>query len=173
MLSILYDEYLKWGCPNCGCDAIKGSCVSGGGLTSGTCRHCGIHFEVRSDNPTMKCLYGAYPENPSDPNSEWVKEEAIRIDHPRKGISPWHWEPKDIRPEEGEYWSSRGVGYDLSGFVKTKAGNKIQEFPGSLKAADWLVEVGKSKSRHSASNHIIDCCVGKAKSCGGYVWKYK
>lgn len=40
MLSILYDEYLKWGCPNCGCDAIKGSCVSGGGLTSGTCRHC-------------------------------------------------------------------------------------------------------------------------------------
>ena len=67
MLSILYDEYLKWGCPNCGCDAIKGSCVSGGGLTSGTCRHCGIHFEVRSDNPTMKCLYGAYPENPSDP----------------------------------------------------------------------------------------------------------
>lgn len=36
MLSILYDEYLKWGCPNCGCDAIKGSCVSGGGLTSGT-----------------------------------------------------------------------------------------------------------------------------------------
>lgn len=34
MLSILYDEYLKWGC-----DAIKGSCVSGGGLTSGTCRH--------------------------------------------------------------------------------------------------------------------------------------
>ena len=54
-----------------------------------------------------------------------------------------------------------------------KAGNKIQEFPSSLKAADWLVEVGKSKSRHSASNHIIDCCVGKAKSCGGYVWKYK
>lgn len=47
MLSILYDEYLKWGCPNCGCDAIKGSCVSGGGLTSGTCKHCGIHFEVR------------------------------------------------------------------------------------------------------------------------------
>ena len=79
MLSILYDEYLKWGCPNCGCDAIKGSCVSGGGLTSGTCKHCGIHFEVRSNNPTAKCLYGAYPENPSDPNSEWVKEEAIKL----------------------------------------------------------------------------------------------
>lgn len=54
MLSILYDEYLKWGCPNCGCDAIKGSCVSGGGLTSGTCKHCGIHFEIRSNNPTAK-----------------------------------------------------------------------------------------------------------------------
>lgn len=108
MLSVLYSEYKLWGCPNCGCDSVISSGVSGGGLTSGTCKHCGIHFEVRSDNPTMKCLYGAYPENPSDPNSEWVKEEAIRIDHPRKGIPPWHWEPKDVRPEEGEYWSSRG-----------------------------------------------------------------
>lgn len=143
MLSILYDEYLKWGCPNCGCDAIKGSCVSGGGLTSGTCKHCGIHFEVRSNNPTAKCLYGAYPENPSDPNSEWVKEEAIRIDHPREGISPWHWKPKDIRPEEGEYWSSRGVGYDLSGFVKTKAAGErilamVREVLGTDDCESWL-----------------------------------
>lgn len=53
------------------------------------------------------------------------------------------------------------------------AGNKIQEFGGSLKAADWLVSHGKSKSQHSASNHIIDCCLGKQKKCGGYVWRYK
>ena len=36
-------------------------------------------------------------------------EYAHRIAHPRSGDSAWHWEPKDIRPEEGEYWSSRGV----------------------------------------------------------------
>lgn len=48
-------------------------------------------------------------------------EYARRIPHPRSGIPAWHWEPKDVRPDEGEYWSSRGVGYDLSGFVRTKA----------------------------------------------------
>lgn len=53
MLSILYDEYLKWGCPNCGCDAIKGSCVSGGGLTSGTCRHCGSW----GSNPPFSAIF--------------------------------------------------------------------------------------------------------------------
>lgn len=31
-------------------------------------------------------------------------EYAHRIAHPRSGVSAWHWEPKDIRPEEGEYW---------------------------------------------------------------------
>lgn len=48
-------------------------------------------------------------------------EYARRIPHPRSGIPAWHWEPKDVHPDEGEYWSSRGVGYDLSGFVRTKA----------------------------------------------------
>lgn len=47
MLSILYDEYLKWGCPNCGCDAIKGSCVSGGGLTSGTLGTVKVGVRIR------------------------------------------------------------------------------------------------------------------------------
>lgn len=32
----------------------------------------------------------------------------------------------DSRPEDGEYWNSRGVGYDLSGFVKSKlAGERL------------------------------------------------
>lgn len=47
MLSILYSDFEQFGCPNCGCDAARGSCVSGGGLSSATCRHCGLHFEVR------------------------------------------------------------------------------------------------------------------------------
>lgn len=88
MLSILYSDFEQFGCPNRGCDAARGSCVSGGGLSSATCRHCGLKFEVRG-YVSMICKYVIYPE-------------------------------------EGEYWSSRGVGYDLSGFVRTKkAGERI------------------------------------------------
>lgn len=54
-----------------------------------------------------------------------------------------------------------------------KAGNHVETFMNTFEAADWLVEIGKSKNRHSASNHIIDCCVGKCRSCGGYRWVYK
>ena len=52
-----------------------------------------------------------------------------------------------------------------------KAGNFIQTFVGSLEAAEWCVENGLSK--HSASNHIIDCCNGKLKSSMKYKWAYK
>lgn len=47
MLSVLYSEYKLWGCPNCGCDSVISSGVSGGGLTSGTCRHCKLKFEAK------------------------------------------------------------------------------------------------------------------------------
>lgn len=53
------------------------------------------------------------------------------------------------------------------------AGNYIQTFKGSLKAAQWLVDMGIGKSVHSFSNHIIDTCLGKQRKCGGYLWKYK
>lgn len=37
-----------------------------------------------------------------------------------------HYVAPDERPERGEYWVSRGVGYDLSGFVKSKqAGERL------------------------------------------------
>lgn len=54
-----------------------------------------------------------------------------------------------------------------------KAGNFIQTFVGSLEAAEWCVENGLSKSVHSASNHIIDCCNNKSKSSMNYKWIYK
>lgn len=143
MLSILYSDFEQFGCPNCGCDAARGSCVSGGGLSSATCRHCGLHFEVRGSTVYSTCKYAAYPEDPENPRSEYVMEQAIRIPHPRIGIPSWHWMPKDERPEEGEYWSSRGVGYDLSGFVRTKkAGERIldmvHEVLGTKKCKTYL-----------------------------------
>lgn len=126
MLSILYSEYEQFGCPNCGCDTARGGCASGGGLSTGTCRHCSLHFEVRAPQVSMICEYAGHPEDPENPRSEYVMEQAIRIPHPRAGIPSWHWMPKDERPKEGEYWNSRGVGCDLSGFVRTKkAGERI------------------------------------------------
>lgn len=100
MLSILYSDFEQFGCPNCGCDAARG------GLSSATCRHCGLHFEVRGSTVYSTCEYAAYPE-------------------------------------EGEYWSSRGVGYDLSGFVRTKkAGERIldmvHEVLGTKKCKTYL-----------------------------------
>lgn len=108
MLSVLYSEYKLWGCPNCGCDSVISS---GGGLTSGTCRHCKLKFEakIQWEQSNMAAIQ----------KSKWVMESAIKIEHPRKGIPAWNWEPVDERPEEGEYWNSRGP--DVSGFVKTKA----------------------------------------------------
>lgn len=79
MLSILYNEYKEWGCPNCGCDSAISGCFSGGGVTTGTCRHCKLTFEIRSDNGIGTVRYGSHPENPSDPKSEYVMEYARRI----------------------------------------------------------------------------------------------
>ena len=53
--------------------------------------------------------------------------EAIRCSqHPRTGTAKWKYVRPDLRPAEGEYWSPRGIGYDLSGFVKSKqAGERL------------------------------------------------
>lgn len=71
--------------------------------------------------------------------------------HPRSGVHAWHWEPKDVRPEEGEYWSSRG--YDLSGFVKTKAAGErilamVHEVLGTVRliqTIDLVNQLGSSE----------------------------
>lgn len=69
--------------------------------------------------------------------------EAELQKHPRKGI-PWHpYVFPDPRPEYGEYWSPRGIGYDLSGFVQSKkAGERllemVKEVLGKGKPDSWL-----------------------------------
>ena len=54
-----------------------------------------------------------------------------------------------------------------------EANNFVQTFFGSLEAAEWCVENGITKSKHSASNHIINCCNGKEIVYGNYKWIYK
>ena len=143
MLANTFEEYKKYGCPNCGCDSVQGD-----GLYSvisfGKCNHCGLHFEIRA-NKHIECHVksGVRPKEPWNPKSELVFESGILIKHPRTDIPKWHWEPKDVRPEHGEYWSPRGIGYDLSGFVKSKrAGERIHEIVkkvlGKEKPKSWL-----------------------------------
>lgn len=45
-----------------------------------------------------------------------------------------------------------------------KVGNQIAEFPSTMQA---------SKSTEVAQPSIVSCCIGRLKSAGGFVWKYK
>ena len=74
MLSILYSDFKQFGCPNCGCDSAKGSCASGGGLSSATCRHCGLHFELRAPQVSMICEYAG---NPYSSSKSWYSKLAL------------------------------------------------------------------------------------------------
>ena len=52
-----------------------------------------------------------------------------------------HYVAPDERPEEGEYWTSRGIGYDLSGFVKSKlSGERL------LRMVKLVLETDEPKS---------------------------
>lgn len=49
MIAISYSDYLKYGCPSCGCDSAAGGNVSGYGTSSGTCRECNTRFVILAD----------------------------------------------------------------------------------------------------------------------------
>lgn len=52
-----------------------------------------------------------------------------------------HYVAPDKRPEEGEYWNSRGIGYDLSGFVVSKlSGERL------LRMVKLVLETDEPKS---------------------------
>lgn len=131
MLSITNEEFDLFGCPNCGCDSAQGGNSSGCGRCRGTCRNCQLGFEIRSaeitDNNDVSRFGTVAYHNRKGENGRSIMETAFIIPHPRIGIPAWIWEPEDIRPGEGEYWSSRGASdWDVSGFVRTKqAGERI------------------------------------------------
>lgn len=126
MIAISWNDYLKFGCPNCGCDSAYSGHMSGGGTSTGTCRECKTTFCILADGVKVSAI--GFGTNETDSEGKTIFEHPQLQQHPRKGI-PWHpWVQPDIRPEEGEYWKSRGIGYDLSGFVKSKAaGERLRE----------------------------------------------
>ena len=134
IIAIRYEDFLKYGCPSCGCDVVLNRGPFGG---VGTCEECGQQ-QMFFDNETNESPIVFFKKGTGEPYSPKVQE------HPRKGI-PWHayaW--PDPRPDGGgEYWSPRGIGYDLSGFVKSKpAGERIltmvKEVLGKDQPASWL-----------------------------------
>ena len=131
-ISVSWSDFQKYGCVKCGCLFIHSN-MSGGGASPVTCGECNEHFVLLADGLT---------ESPISFGEEKYKPPLV--EHPRKGLWPQEFVRPDIRPKgiDGEFWSTRGVGYDLSGFVQSKeAGerivNMVREIVGQ-EAKTWL-----------------------------------
>lgn len=106
-------EYNEHGCIKCGCDYCFCGPIRMGNCAPVTCGECGENFIILADG-LKECPMGIGEDKPK------------LITHPRIGIPKHEYIRPDIKPHEGEYWGPRGVGYDLSGFVKSKqAGERI------------------------------------------------
>lgn len=135
MIAIHWSSYEKYGCPHCGCDSAGSGNVRCGGTQTGICRECGTEFIILSD--------GIYKSEIGIGTADGSFEYPEVQEHPRKGTAKHQYIKPDIRPEYGEYWSPRGIGYDLSGFVKSKqAGERlmetIKEVLGKENPGTWL-----------------------------------
>lgn len=123
MLAIRFDEFNEFGCPNCGCDYAVQDSAYRMDQPGCTCKSCNLHFQLLAAGAKPETKFSS---NRKDDKGEFIMECAIHIPHPRKGIAKWKWEAPDERPENGEYCVSRGVGYDLACFVRSrKAGLRI------------------------------------------------
>lgn len=141
MLAVNFREEEKYGCPNCGCDRWRRDTSYMGNQPAGTCRSCGLHYQIFADGITESSV--GFGTGRKDESGEDVMEYPKLISHPRRGIPKWKYETPDVRPEYGEYWSPRGLGYDLSGFVKSRqAGNRllqlVKEVLNNENPSSWL-----------------------------------
>ena len=119
IMAVSWSEFKESGCVKCGCEYCYTGSVSGGGCSPVTCGECGKGFVILADGLTKSRIgFGSSDDSPA-----FYPELQT---HPRRGIPSHEYVRPDVRPDVGEYWSPRGVGYDLSGFVKSKdAGERI------------------------------------------------
>jgi len=118
IIAVSASNFKQYGCVHCGCEYCYGTVISGGGSHPVKCGECDGFFVVLSDGVKESCIGFGSP--PIYPNLQ---------EHPRKGIPSHPYVRPDNPPENGgEWFSSRGVGYDLAGFVKCKAaGERVVE----------------------------------------------
>jgi hypothetical protein len=135
IIAVSWSEYEQFGCVQCGCDYCYGTGISGGGTAPVICGECGIFFVVLVDGLEKSRIGFGNGE-------DGVPPYPTLQQHPRQGKPKHKYERPDVRPEVGEYWSPRGVGYDLSGFVKSKeAGERIVQIVEKIinkKPNTWL-----------------------------------
>ena len=114
IIAVSWSEYKKHGCVKCGCEYCYSTGIQGGGCAPVRCGECGEEFVILADGLTESRIgFGTGNGNFVYPKLQ---------EHPRRGIPKHEYVRPDIRPEGGgEYWTPRGVGYDLAGFVKCKA----------------------------------------------------
>ena len=141
MIAISHTDFIKYGCPNCGCDYAASGNFSGGGATTGTCGECNTTFVVLAEDTRVSPI--GFSTGKQDKNGMTIFEYPKLQKHPRNGIPKHKYAAPDIRPEYGEYWKSRGIGYDLSGFVKSKAAGErllemVKEVLEKEEPASWL-----------------------------------
>ena len=87
----------QWGCPYCGYRSFQGF-IHYGGCAVVSCSECGQFFHILGEGILVSPIK--------------TKDFAPKLSpHPRDGI-PKHGKP-DMRPEEGEFFKSRGIGLDL------------------------------------------------------------
>ena len=56
MIAISFHDFLKYGCPNCGCDFAVAGHVSGCGTSFGTCEECKTGFALLADGVTKSAI---------------------------------------------------------------------------------------------------------------------
>jgi len=132
MIAVKFSEYEKHGCVNCGCDYNSVDACRTGSTIPVICNECDTHFVILSDDLTHSAI--SFGEERFTPQLQT---------HPRLGIPKHEYVRPDIRPEtEGDFWAPRGIGYDLSGFVKSKeAGARIIDMVRTIIGKDpksWL-----------------------------------
>ena len=118
-IAVSSSDYKESGCVKCGCEYCYGQGISGGGTTPVVCGECETRFIILAEGLTKSRIGFGSGDGPAS----YPELQA----HPRKGTPNHPYIRPDVKPEGGgEYWAPRGVGYDLSGFVKGKeAGERI------------------------------------------------
>lgn len=132
MIAVSGYSYERFGCVACGCDYCYSTGVTGGGSAPVKCGQCGEVFVILADGIGRSRIGFGSPA---------VFPELQP--HPRAGTPKHLYVRPDVKPEQGgEYWQPRGVGYDLSGFVKCKeAGERIVQMVEKVlakKPDSWL-----------------------------------
>jgi|GEM_PF-1107517 len=123
--AINWSDYEKYGCPKCGCAISHGTGCNGGGSMPSQCFECDHKFVVLADG-LRRSVIGFSEGQDEHKNDIFYYPEYEK--HPREGTPKHKYVGPDLRPEYGEYYSPRGLGYDLASFVKSKeAGQRVVE----------------------------------------------